>query len=225
MIDYLFVSPLGWSEHVWDKLTTLPKFRTANCDYVTFLDDSFPAIEQEVIEAELLKKLTQLSPQGLVVASSYGSLVTLSTLAKHQVSLPRLVLIAGLMDMPSLTDLAAEFEKDREELYASPLDYLSVILTDKERKDSLLCQIVLSNLQAEGTFFRSRLSLKNPQAYLAAYAGAKPQDLLEQVSQRCGQLIIFSDFDLPYPYIKIAPEDHLLMLTKPHVLYQTLLRD
>lgn len=222
MIDYLFVSPLGWSQHVWDRLLSFSAFAGSKCDYRTFLDDSFSSITQEQIEADLLKKLGQLTPQGVVIAASYGTVVTLSTLAKYKLSLPRLVLISGLEDVPPLADLAVEFEVGVEERYTDLSDYLSMMLTEEERQDSLLCQILEQNLRIEDTYYRLRLSQAGVKTYLTAYAGTRPQDLLEKVHQNLPNLTIFSEEDLLYPHVKIAPEDHLLMLTKPQVLYQVL---
>ncbi|TWS94383.1 hypothetical protein [Streptococcus sp. sy018] len=223
MIDYLFVSPLGWSQHVWDKLLKFPVFAKGKCDFVNFLDESFSAITQEEVEASLLEKMKNLSSSGTVIASSYGSLVTLSVLAKAQLPIARLVLISGLEEVPSQADLDEMFQKVVDESYTDISGYLDMMLTGEEQKDSILCQILEYNLQKKEESFQPLLSQFNIYAYLSIYAGLNPSYLLEQVNQLVKQLTVFSEQTLTVSHIKILPEDHLLMLTQPKLLYHHLI--
>ena len=65
MIDNLFISPLGWSEHVWDKIITDERFNSKSFEIVEFLNDSFENISKKHINEYLIEKLNSLSKKGV----------------------------------------------------------------------------------------------------------------------------------------------------------------
>ena len=53
MLDYIFISPLGWSVHVWDKIINSMHLTQNDYEVVEFLNDSYEDITIENIFKDL----------------------------------------------------------------------------------------------------------------------------------------------------------------------------
>lgn len=80
-LDVLFVSPLGWSRHVWDKICPLFEEKEVAC--LDFLDHSYEQVNLEKIEEHLAYELSRLKSDGIVVAASFGVVVISHYLSTH----------------------------------------------------------------------------------------------------------------------------------------------
>lgn len=80
-LDVLFVSPLGWSRHVWDKIC--PLFEEKEVAFLDFLDHSYEQVNLEKIEEHLAYELSRLKSDGIVVAASFGVVVISHYLSTH----------------------------------------------------------------------------------------------------------------------------------------------
>lgn len=49
MAHFLFLSPLGWTHHVWDLVVDLPSVKD-NWTSLEFLETSFPTISKDAIQ-------------------------------------------------------------------------------------------------------------------------------------------------------------------------------
>ena len=69
-LDVLFVSPLGWSRHIRDKIC--PFLEEKEVAFLEFLDHSYEQMNLEKIEEKLSSELCRLKSDGIVVAASFG---------------------------------------------------------------------------------------------------------------------------------------------------------
>lgn len=133
MIDYLFISPLGWSKHVWDEIIIDRRFESKSIEIIEFLNDSFEDISEEHIDRKINNHLDNLSKEGVVVASSYGTVALISFLINNNVSINRLILIDGFDIVPSLEELNSTFNCVEDKCFQEPSDYYNDVLSDDEK--------------------------------------------------------------------------------------------
>lgn len=215
MVDVVFISPLGWSKHVWDKLVTDERFRHKSYKVIEFLNTSFEDISVASIEESLADSLRNLAPDGLVIAASYGTAVLTAFLKKQRISLNHLLVIDGLDRLPSAEELAAMFVSVEDKSYRTVEDYYEDMLSADEQDDGELLAILAANLRLQDGVYFPSLDIKNTKTYLSLYGNL---DVAKEFASVLGQLknvVVFSSRSVALPYVPIREEDHLLMLTDP----------
>lgn len=220
MMDVIFISPLGWSRHVWDKVITDERFGHKSYEVIEFLNTSFEEISVASIEKTINDSLGKLAPDGLVITASYGTAALTAFLKKQAVSLERLLVIDGLDRLPSAEELAAMFVSVEDKTYQTVADYYEDMLSADERDDGELLAILAANLiKRNGAYFPS-LDIKGTKAYLSLYADL---DVAKEFGAIWGQiknLAVFSSRSVNFPHIPIREEDHLLMLKDPQQVFE-----
>lgn len=215
-IDVLLISPLGWSEHIWDKIK--PEFREKKIEYLTFLDDSFSEIKQAKIEATLDEKFSRMHEESIIIAASFGTVVILQFLATHHVLCNRLILIDGFAALPTITELDYLQNHPQPTNFSSKAAYYEYMLSTDEQNDEQLLTILSYNLLPNNQGYRTVLSNEKMLSYLASYSGVSTKSNLENSYAKIKKTTIFSSEPLPVDYQAISLSDHLLMLTKPEKL-------
>lgn len=215
MIDVVFISPLGWSRHVWDKVTTDERFRHKSYEVIEFLNTSFEDISVASIEKTIDDSLGKLAPDGLVITASYGTAALTSFLKKKTVILNRLLVIDGLDRLPSAEELGAMFVSVEDKAYQTIEDCYEDMLSADEQADEELLAIVAANLRMRDGVYFPTLDIKNTMSYLSLYANL---DVAQEFGAILGQiknLTVFSSRSVPFPHLPISEEDHLLMVRDP----------
>lgn len=215
MIDVLFISPLGWSKHVWDKLLTDQRFAHKSCEIIEFLNISFEDISIASIDRSIGDSLENLAPDGLVITASYGTAVLNSFLKRNAVRLNRLLVIDGLDRMPSSQELEEIVTGIEDRVYENVEDYYEEMLSADERDDVELLQILAANLMVRDGAYFPTLDLKNTVAYLSLYSNLDIAKEFDCVLNQIQHVLVFSSRFISFPHISIREEDHLLMLRKP----------
>ncbi len=214
MLDYIFISPLGWSVHVWDKIINSMHLTQNDYEVVEFLNDSYEDITIENIFKDLNTKFKRLSLYGTIVTSSYGSIVTLAYLKKYNIKINKIILIDGFEMIPNKNTLI-EIISNKSISYPSLNEYHNTLLTsEKEKNDRELLEIINHNLTYINSNYVPKLSNKNMIDYLSLFSDINPIVILQEVQKNIKEFFIFSNLELPISYIKISDQDHLLMLTK-----------
>lgn len=221
MTNVLCLSPLGWSHHVWDLIVDLPSVKD-HWTSTEFLETSFPRISKNELYYQLAEKLEMLQSPKIVVASSFGVPVLLDYLKQYPTPLEALILIDGFEDIPDHQQLVALLE-NQEEVFPTKEAYLQQMLGVDSQVGKAVAQIIGQNLQEDGESFRVKLGNQACLDYLTLYSGFKSQQCLAQVVEQAKHVRLFSSIPLSLPYNSIAPQDHLLMLTKPDDLKQVLM--
>ena len=124
-LDVLFVSPLGWSRHVWDKIR--PLFEEKEVAFLDFLDHSYEQINLEKIEEHLAYELSRLKSDGIVVAASFGVVVISHYLSTHNQQCHQLILIDGFETLPTNDELKQLADQLPTNQYATLQDYYKLI--------------------------------------------------------------------------------------------------
>lgn len=218
MIDYLFISPLGWSEHVWDKIITDERFNSKSFEIVEFLNDSFENISKKHINEYLIEKLNSLSKKGVVISSSYGTIALISSLTNSNILLNRLIIIEGFDMIPSLEELNNSFTYVEDKFYQNVSNYYDDMLSDDEKDDLELLDILNHNLIVKKDTYTPKLDTKNTKSYLSIYSNFYIENGFISVSNRINNFFIFSSSTISIPHTKISEENHLLMLKEPKEL-------
>ncbi len=214
MLDYIFISPLGWSAHVWDKIINSMHLNQNDYEVVEFLNDSYEDITIENIFKDLNTKFRRLSLYGTIVTSSYGSIVTLAYLKKYNIKINKIILIDGFEMIPNKNTLI-EIISNKSISYPSLNEYHNTLLTsEKEKNDRELLEIINHNLTYINSNYVPKLSNKNMIDYLSLFSDINPIVIFQEVQENIKEFFIFSNLELPISYIKISDQDHLLMLTK-----------
>lgn len=214
MFDYIFISPLGWSAHVWDKIINSMHLNQNDYEVIEFLNDSYDDITTENIFKILNTKFKRLSPYGTIVASSYGSIITLAYLKKYNIQINKIILIDGFEMIPNKNALM-KLIPNNSVSYSSLNEYHNTLLTsEKEKNDKELLEIINHNLIYTDSSYVPKLSNKNMVDYLSLFSGIEPIVIFQEVQENIKEFFIFSNLELPISYIKISKLDHLLMLTK-----------
>lgn len=214
MLDYIFISPLGWSAHVWDKIINSMHLNQNDYEVVEFLNDSYEDITIENIFKDLNTKFRRLSLYGTIVTSSYGSIVTLAYLKKYNIKINKIILIDGFEMIPNKNTLV-EIISNKSISYPSLNEYHNTLLTsEKEKNDRELLEIINHNLTYINSNYVPKLSNKNMIDYLSLFSDINPIVIFQEVQENIKEFFIFSNLELPISYIKINDQDHLLMLTK-----------
>lgn len=215
MIDYLFISPLGWSKHVWDEIIIDRRFESKSIEIIEFLNDSFEDISEEHIDRKINNYLDNLSKEGVVVASSYGTVALISFLINNNVSINRLILIDGFDIVPSLEELNSTFNCVEDKCFQELSDYYNDVLSDDEKNDLKLLRILNHNLALKNGIYYPKLDTKNTVSYLSIYSNRDFEKDFQLVSNRIKDFFIFSSRDILIPHTKISEDNHLLMLKNP----------
>lgn len=215
-LDVLFVSPLGWSRHVWDKIC--PLFEEKEVAFLDFLDHSYEQVNLEKIEEKLSYELCRLKPDGIVVAASFGVVVISHYLSTHNQQCHQLILIDGFETLPTNDELNQLADQLPTNQYATLQDYYNRMLEENEQQDMKLLEILNHNLSFYQERYHTKLSNENMISYLRCYLNYSVKNTLAKISQQVNQLIVYSSIALPIPYEKITPDNHLLMLTNPEIL-------
>ncbi|MGT2925784.1 hypothetical protein [Streptococcus cuniculipharyngis] len=215
MIDYLFISPLGWSKKVWNKLLKDKRFQEKSIDIIDFLNDSFDIISEDEINRRIKHRLSQLSKNGWVITSSYGTAALISCLKHHHLVVKQVLMIDGLDQMPSLEELKETFADLEDVTYQYLSDYYDEMLSDDEKNDTQLLEILTGNLIVHNGRYRPKLNTKNTLAYLSIYSNLDIAAELTTVLNQIEEICIFSSRPIGLAHRPISQEDHLLMLTEP----------
>lgn len=215
-LDVLFVSPLGWSRHVWDKIC--PLFEEKEVAFLDFLDHSYEQINLEKIEEHLAYELSRLKSDGIVVAASFGVVVISHYLSTHNQQCHQLILIDGFETLPTNDELNQLANQLPTNQYATLQDYYNRMLEENEQQDMKLLEILNHNLSFYQERYHTKLSNENMISYLRCYSNYSVKNALTKIRQQVNQLIVYSSTALPIPYEKITPDNHLLMLTNPKIL-------
>ncbi|MDU4445311.1 MAG: hypothetical protein E7I81_04295 [Streptococcus mitis] len=218
MIDYLFISPLGWSRHIWDKITTDKRFSNKSFEIVEFLNDSFENISEELISKCISDNLNKLSPEGVVITSSFGTIALISTLINSNISMNRLILIDGFDIIPSSEELNNIFSDVKDGYYQQLSDYYDSILSDNEKEDLELLNILNYNLTVENDVYTPKLDIKSTVSYLSIYSNRDIEKSFLSISDKVSSFSIFSKLPISIPHTAIREENHLLMLKEPKEL-------
>ncbi|RBR35753.1 hypothetical protein EB06_00122 [Enterococcus cecorum] len=149
-LDVLFVSPLGWSRHIWDKIC--PLFKEKEVAFLEFLDHSYEQVNLEKIEEKLSSELCRLKPDGIVVAASFGVLVVGHYLSTHNQECHQLILIDGFETLPTNDELNQLVDQLPTNQYATLQDYYNSMLEENEQQDMKLLEILNHNL----SFYQER---------------------------------------------------------------------
>lgn len=218
MLDYLFISPLGWSSHVWDKLITNKKFSNKTYSVINFIDDSFTSITADSINKKITENLDQLKSTGCVITSSYGTVAFLAYLSETNRSITNLIIIDGLDKLPNQKEIYDMFNQDRNITFSNKIEYYNDMLSDDEKSDHELLNILNYNLIKKEKVYSPILSNKNTSRYLSLYASTEPIKLLNTVLPSIKKLKIFSHNSLNIDFELISEDEHLLMLKRPDVI-------
>lgn len=218
MLDYLFISPLGWSSHVWDKLITNEKFNDKTYSAINFSDDSFTSITVNDINKKITESLDQLKSTECVITSSYGTVAFLAYLSETNRSITNLIIIDGLDKLPSQEEIYDMFNQERNIMFSNKIEYYNDMLTDDEKSDHELLHILNYNLIKKEQAYSPILSNKNTSRYLSLYASTEPIKLLNTVLPNIKKLKIFSHNRLSIDFEPISEDEHLLMLKRPDAI-------
>ncbi len=216
MVNFLFLSPLGWTPHVWDLVVDLPSIKD-NWKSLEFLETSFPTIAKDAIRQKIATQLDTLESPKIVIAASFGVPVLLDYLQEHPTQLNALILIEGFDEIPDLQSLPVLFENQKE-TFSTQEAYLDEMVGSDSPVGKEVASILLQNLQKEGPIYRVRLGNQAAMNYLGLYSGFDSQEALLQVVNQAEKVILFSHIPLALPHHLIHPQDHLLMLTQPEQL-------
>ena len=133
-----------------------------------------------------------------------------------------LVVIEGLEPIPPKSVLKTYFEPEIK--FASKEEYLSKTLSEEEKQDKFLVELLLRKLRRRGSEYVISPSAELEYDYLSLYAGIDNLGLLKKCREVFNRVTIFSYFKLiPANYIQIEEEDHLLMVTKPEMIVKVIL--
>lgn len=215
-LDVLFVSPLGWSRHIWDKIC--PLFEEKEMAFLDFLDHSYEQVNLEKIEEKLSYELCRLKPDGIVVAASFGVVVVGRYLSTHNQQCHQLILIDGFETLPTNDELNQLADQLPTNQYATLQDYYNRMLEENEQQDMKLLEILNHNLSFYQERYHTKLSNENMISYLRCYLNYSVKNTLAKIRPQVNQLIVYSSIALPIAYEKITPDNHLLMLTNPEIL-------
>ncbi len=215
-LDVLFVSPLGWSRHIWDKIC--PFLEEKEVAFLDFLDHSYEQVNLEKIEEKLSYELCRLKPDGIVVAASFGVVVVGYYLSTHNHQCHQLILIDGFETLPTNDELNQFANQLPTNQYATLQDYYNSMLEENEQQDMKLLEILNHNLSFYQERYHTKLSNENMISYLRCYSNYSVKNTLTKIRQQVNQLIVYSSIALPIPHEKITPDNHLLMLTNPEIL-------
>lgn len=220
MANFLFLSPLGWTHHVWDLVVDFPSIKD-NWTSLEFLEISFPTISKDTIRQKIATQLDTLESPKIVIAASFGVPVLLDYLQKHPTQLNALILIEGFDEIPDLQQLPLLFENQKE-TFSTQEAYLDEMVGSDSPVGEEVASILFQNLQKEGSAYRVRLGNQAAINYLGLYSGFDSQEALLQVVNQTEKVILFSHIPLTLPHHWIHPQDHLLMLTQPEQLKEIL---
>ena len=137
-LDVLFVSPLGWSRHIWDKIC--PFLEEKEVAFLDFLDYSYEQVNLEKIEEKLSYELCRLKPDGIVVAASFGVVVVGHYLSTHNHQCHQLILIDGFETLPTNDELNQFANQLPTNQYATLQDYYNRMLEENEQQDMKLLE-------------------------------------------------------------------------------------
>lgn len=221
MLSYIFISPLGWSEHIWNKVISEGKLNKQDYDTIEFLDKTFEEISIQNIDKIIEEKISHLSTDGYIVTSSYGTVVLLSYLYRKRNFFPNIIIIDGLDKLPSKDELSY-FLKQEKNAYFTKKEYYNAMLSDDEKNDSKLLEILDHNLSEINGIYYPKLSSQNIFYYLSLYANSNPISMLEEITPYVDNLKIFSHIELEYQHEYIDEEKHLLMLKEPDTILKAL---
>ncbi|WP_449455624.1 hypothetical protein [Streptococcus suis] len=225
MIDYLFISPLGWSKHVWDKIITDERFNNKTIEIVEFLSNSFENISEEQINRCISDNLSNLSTDGVVITASYGTIALISALMNtNNISLNNLIVINGFDMIPSLEELNNTFNDVEDEFYQSLSDYHDYMLSDDEKNDLNLLYILNHNLAVKNDSYSPKLDTKSTVSYLSIYSNGNIEKTFIAVSNQIKNFFIFSSIPISIPHTKISEENHLLMLKEPNEVLEAIFK-
>ncbi len=215
MIDCIFISPLGWSKHVWDKIITDERFNDKSYEIIEFLNNSFEDIAEAYIDKTIGDYLKNLSDEGVVITSSYGTVALISFLKRNNIKLNHLVVIDGLDIIPSLEELEHTFSCIEDRHYQNLLEYYDDMLSDEEKDDLELLRILNYNLILKNGVYSPTLDTQSTLSYLSMYSNLDIEKELCLVLNKIKKLFIFSSRSISIPHTKIKEENHLLMLKAP----------
>lgn len=222
MIDYLFISPLGWSKHVWDKVINQTNLRKERCSYIEFIDGAVNPINKTTIDLLIESKMDILSQNGYVITSSYGTIAFLSYIYRKKIEVKNLIIIDGLDTVPRLEDLKNFLHDNKKIKYSKKEEYCDEILSEEEKTDNELLKIVEKNLIKKEDGYYPVLTTKNIFSYMSIYSEMDTKNILLSVVSNIENLKIFSHIDIPIDYEYISEENHLLMLTNPQKLIKSM---
>lgn len=226
MINYLFVSPLGWTHNVWDILIKKMNIPSDGYDYVEFLNDSLLSMEVEQIDKILENKLSNLSECGTVFTSSFGTVVFLDYLSRNRIQIKNLVVIDGLSEIPKQEELSLMGIESMPETFKSKDNYYDFILEESDSHDLEILEILSQNLVEVENGYQVKLNNQNMLNYLFLYNGIDPNHSLKDLyNLGCIENItIFSSIETDLEYIKIEDTEHLLMLSEPEKIIKNFYR-
>lgn len=222
MIDYLFISPLGWSKHVWDKVINYGNLRIERCNYIEFIDGTVNPINKPNIDLLIENNMDILSQDGCIITSSYGTIAFLSYMYRNKIKVKNLIIIDGLDTVPGLEDLKNFIYDNKKIKFSKKAEYCDEILSEEEKTDSDLLKIVEKNLIKKEDGYYPVLSTKNIFSYMSIYSEMDTKNILLSVVSDIKNLKIFSHIDIPLDYEYISEENHLLMLTDPKKLIKSM---
>ncbi len=222
MIDYLFLSPLGWNKQIWKKIVDNKKIQNKDYEIMEFLDNSFKKITKSDIYIKLDNYLNKLSNRGIIVSSSFGSVVLINYLIDKELTLKnKIIIIDGFETIPKKDLLIKNFESIPN-IFHSSEEYYNSILTPDEKEDKILLDILKYNLTYKNKTYHTILSNQSAVNYLSIFSSIDFIKQLLIIVPRINNLILFSSIELPVKYYKISSDDHLLMITNPQLLLDNL---
>ena len=221
MLNYVFISPLGWSSQVWNKVITKGKLNKEDYTIIEFLDKPTEEINIQNIDKIIEERITHLSHKGYIITSSYGTVTLLSYFYRKRNFFPNIIIIDGLNKVPSQDELFP-FLKQEKTAYFTKKEYYDAMLSDSEKNDSKLLEILDHNLIKINGIYYPKLSPQNIFNYLSLYADSNPLSMLEDTIPYIDNLKIFSHIELEHQYEHIDEEKHLLMLKEPDTVLKSL---
>ena len=218
MIDYLFISPLGWSNSIWEKIIKhLDK--KASIEIITFLDSPLLEIDAKKIRKKITKNIHKLSDNGIIIAASFGVVSLLSALERIIPSVKTIILIDGFEAIPNKDELLKMNLYDIPEKFHTIEEYLGFILEKDDTKDSELVNILTNNLNHINNEYVVKLSNNNMLNYLLAFSNYPTLDTLKNFLDlnKTIRVEVFSSRHLPLKcnIHHIETQEHLLMLSNP----------
>lgn len=220
LIDYLLIGPLGWKKNIWNKLINHLKNQTY--DFMEFSNRNIKKINLPTLQQELIEKLNLLKQDGVVITCSYGSTFFLHTLSFIRPTVKKVILIEGFEEIPDNSTIRTDLQC-RKETFDSLTSYINIMLTEEEKQDPILYDIVTQTIHEDNGAFILDCTNAMMESYLSLLSGITQNTLIDNLKKQTFSYHIFSSTSLPnINYEKITEEEHLLMLSTPNKIIKLL---